>query len=115
MKTTLDNWGPATVLMVGLTLIAALGGAVAVAIGHYTFNQYLTDLRTFAVGVGLLGIGRGVMTGLRDGADKLTLPGTGTLPHDSVDRVADQVAARLETRGGAQAPTQAADLPGDMR
>jgi hypothetical protein len=108
-----DKWGPATVLVVGLVLIAAAGGAVAVAVGKYSYPQYLDDLKTFAIASGLLGVGRGVMTGLRDAGNAITLPGVGGLPHDSLDEVAQMVQERMGKKQLAEGGvfTRSADVP----
>lgn len=58
----------ATVCMVILLLIAAVvGGAVVIwgDNGALSFEQYLNDLGRFAIGLGLLGIGRGVSSRMK--------------------------------------------------
>jgi hypothetical protein len=57
----LSTWGPLTTLAVIGALIVLLGGAVSVAFGHYTFGQYLNDLKPVAAALaGGAAIGRGV-------------------------------------------------------
>lgn len=61
----------ATVLIVGLVAIAALvGGGVVIwgPNGALSFHDYLSELRQFAVAVGLLAIGRGVKAGMENHA-----------------------------------------------
>ena len=71
MNVNMGQWGPATVLTVALVLIAALTGAYVVLFGDQrgadalAFADYLDALSKFAIGVGLLGIGRGVMKSRR--------------------------------------------------
>lgn len=60
-----SNWGPVTVVLVALTVIAGVCGAVVV-ITHpetLTFEQLLNDLEKFALALGLLGVGRGIHAG----------------------------------------------------
>jgi hypothetical protein len=62
VKPDLSSWGPVTVLLVVITAVAALAGAV-ICIVHpdtLTFEALLNDLEKFAIGLGLLGVGRGV-------------------------------------------------------
>jgi hypothetical protein len=65
----LNDWGPMTVLMIVVAVIAmGIGGAVVVVNPDtLTFQQYLDDLKTFALAVaglagarGILGAGRSV-------------------------------------------------------
>jgi hypothetical protein len=61
-KLDLSSWGPVTMLLVAITTIAAIAGSV-VCIVHpetLTFEQLLSQLQKFAIGLGLLGIGRGI-------------------------------------------------------
>src|SRR4051794_15376572 len=61
----LRTWGPTTFVLVALTVIAAVAGAVVVITDHdYASQNYLNAMVGFAVALGLLGIGRGVR--LRD-------------------------------------------------
>ena len=55
----------ATLLVGGLVLIAAgVGGAVVIwgKDGALTFSEYLDLLKNFAIAVGILGIGRGIVS-----------------------------------------------------
>jgi hypothetical protein len=58
----LKTWGPITVLLIALALAVVVGGLVVVIVNpsQLTFEQYLTDLRGFAISLGILGIGRGI-------------------------------------------------------
>lgn len=59
----------ATILMAVLVLIVAgVGGAVVIA-GNLPFADYIDALKGLAVGVGVLGVGRGLMAGLKDNND----------------------------------------------
>lgn len=61
----------ATVLLGALVVIAAcVGGGVVIwgPPGALSFQEYLNDLKGFAVAVGVLGIGRGVKAGLENHA-----------------------------------------------
>jgi hypothetical protein len=61
MNVDFSTWGPLTTLAVIGALIVLLGGAVSVAFGHYTFGQYLNDLKPVAAALaGGAAIGRGV-------------------------------------------------------
>lgn len=46
-----------------LAIIIVIIGGVAVITNHLVFETYLNDLEKFAVGVGLVGIGRGINRG----------------------------------------------------
>lgn len=65
----MSSWGPATVVVVGLTMIAAVMGGIIVAFGDQqgadalTFSAYLDHMSKFVIGVGALGIGRGILKG----------------------------------------------------
>lgn len=55
------EWGPATVLGVLLTVAAAvIGGIVVLTSDDLTFQEYLIAMAGFAVGNGLVSIGRGI-------------------------------------------------------
>lgn len=62
----LSKWGPATVLVVAISLIFAVGGLVVVIVQPATLNfaQYLEDLKWFLGSVAVLGVGRGIHLGL---------------------------------------------------
>jgi len=66
MNLDLGTWGPATVLVIALTLIAAIGGIAVVLFGDQlggdslTFNEYLDTMSKFVIGVGILGVGRAI-------------------------------------------------------
>lgn len=66
MLDKLDMKPVTTALMVLLALIVVGAGAVVTVTNPdtYPFRAYLDDLKTFAVGVGALGIGRGILSGL---------------------------------------------------
>jgi len=53
----LDSWQPASVGMVVLVLVTAVGGAVASITGDVEFSQYLVAMTALA---GTLGLARGV-------------------------------------------------------
>jgi hypothetical protein len=57
-----SQWGPATVLAVLLAgIVTVVGGVVTVAHPEtLSFAQYLADLKTTLVGVGVLAVGRGI-------------------------------------------------------
>jgi hypothetical protein len=61
MNLDLSTWGPLTTLAIIGALIVLIGGAVSVATGHLTFEQYLNDLKPVAAALaGGAAIGRGV-------------------------------------------------------
>jgi hypothetical protein len=63
MKKLNDTLPWATIIMGALVLIAAaVGGAVVIwgKPGALSFQEYLNMLKTFAVAVGILGVGRGI-------------------------------------------------------
>lgn len=66
-----------TALMVLLALIVVGAGAVVTILNPdtYPFKSYLDDLKTFAIGVGALGIGRGLLSGLSNLGVAVHLPG----------------------------------------
>lgn len=78
MIVKLDEWGPVTVLMVLATVILLGGGIVVVVVNPdtYSFPQFLDDLKTFGIGLGALGIGRGLLGGLTNLGVALHLPAT---------------------------------------
>lgn len=63
MDTSLNEfpWATAMIFIVGVVVVL-VGGAVVIwgTPGTLSFNDYLNDLKNFAVAVGLLGIGRGI-------------------------------------------------------
>lgn len=61
MTVSLDGWGPATVLLMLLVATAAIGGIVLVIAGTLSFADWMGYMQEFAVAVGILGVGRGVM------------------------------------------------------
>jgi hypothetical protein len=72
MKSPINNDQPwATIMMVILVGIAAIaGGAVVVFHGEtLSFEQYLDLLKNFAIAVGILGIGRGIVAHGKNIAD----------------------------------------------
>ena len=60
-----DKWGPATISVVAIFAIVAIIGGIVVIVGNMTFEEYLDNLVKLAVGIGILGVGRGVMSGLK--------------------------------------------------
>jgi heme A synthase len=61
----------ATFGVIGLTAIIALVGGAVVIWGHngaLSFNDYINAMWKFALAAGLLGVGRGVKSGLENGA-----------------------------------------------
>lgn len=59
-----DKFPWATVTAVVLTVIAAIVGGLVVVIGDdgaLTFDQYLDAMSKFVIGIGILGVGRGVV------------------------------------------------------
>ncbi len=65
-----------TILMVAVALIVVGVGGVKVIVDAdgYSFAAYLDDLKTFAIGVGALGIGRGLLGGLSNLGVAVNLP-----------------------------------------
>lgn len=63
MNVNTKDWGPATTLIVILVVIGALAGAVISIVNPdiLSFDQLLNDLTKFVIGLGALGIGRGIM------------------------------------------------------
>jgi hypothetical protein len=65
MKILNDSVPWATLMTAGLVLIAAVAGAGVVIWGEdgaLSFQQYLDLLKNFAIAVGVLGIGRGIVS-----------------------------------------------------
>jgi hypothetical protein len=65
MKTLSDSAPWATIMTAGLVLIAAVAGAGVVIWGDpgaLSFQEYLDMLKNFAIAVGVLGIGRGIVS-----------------------------------------------------
>jgi hypothetical protein len=61
MNLDLSTWGPLTTLAVIGALVVLVGGAVSVALGNLTFEQYLNDLKPVAAALaGGAAVGRGV-------------------------------------------------------
>lgn len=61
MTVDFSTWGPLTTLAVIGALIVLIGGAVSVALGDLSFEQYLNDLKPVAAALaGGAAIGRGV-------------------------------------------------------
>jgi hypothetical protein len=60
-----NTWGPTTVLIVAVVLIAVVaGGVVCIAQPDtLSFPQYLDDLKAFAIATGVLSVGRGLYLG----------------------------------------------------
>lgn len=54
-------WMTITILIIAV-IIVVIGG-IAVLLGHLTFETYLNDLESFAIGVGIVAIGRGIHRG----------------------------------------------------
>lgn len=63
MLDKLDEWGPMTVLMITVAVIAmGVGGAVVIVNPDtLTFQQYLDDLKTFAIAAAGLAGARGIL------------------------------------------------------
>lgn len=55
-----EHFSWATFLFFVLALIIVLIGGIAVITGDLVFETYLNDLESFAKGLGLLAIGRGI-------------------------------------------------------
>jgi hypothetical protein len=65
MKKLSDSVPWATIMTAGLVLIAAVAGAGVVIWGDpgaLSFEEYLDLLKNFAIAVGVLGIGRGIVS-----------------------------------------------------
>lgn len=58
-----DNvpWMTITILVIAI-IIVGIGG-VAVILNNLTFEMYLNDLEKFAIGVGVVAVGRGIRKG----------------------------------------------------
>jgi hypothetical protein len=76
MKILNDSVPWATIMTAGLVLIAAAAGAGVVIWGDpgaLSFEQYLDLLKNFAIAVGILGIGRGIVSYGKNAAAAKTL------------------------------------------
>jgi hypothetical protein len=75
MKFLSDTKPWATILTVVLVAIAAIAGGVVVIVNSeaLSFAQYLDQLKTFALAVGLLGVGRGIVSYGRSTAEAASL------------------------------------------
>jgi hypothetical protein len=64
------SWGPATVLVVAVIVIVVAAGAVVTVVNPDTlsFSDYLDTLSKAAIGAGVLGVGRGLLTGASSSA-----------------------------------------------
>lgn len=60
MDSTLEHFSWATFLFFILALIIVGIGGIAVITDNLTFETYLNDLESFAKGLGLLAVGRGI-------------------------------------------------------
>lgn len=60
-----NTWGPTTVLIVAVVLIAVVAGGVVCIVQSQTlsFPQYLDDLKAFAIATAGLSVGRGLYLG----------------------------------------------------
>lgn len=56
-------WATALVSLAALIIIV-IGGAAAIVDDGYKMEEYFNDLARISVGLGLLGIGRGIRSGL---------------------------------------------------
>lgn len=63
MTDKLNEWGPVTVLMILVAVVAmGIGGAVVVLHPEtLSFGEYLDNLKTFALALAGLGLGRGIL------------------------------------------------------
>jgi hypothetical protein len=58
-------WATAIIAVIAFIIVVVGGGVVMFgSSGSLTFDRYLTDLERLAVAVGILGIGRGIRSGL---------------------------------------------------
>lgn len=91
MHIDLRSWGPMTVLMVIAAAIILGAGAIAVVTGNYDgdFAQWLDDLTKFALALGALGVGRGLLEGGKKIAAVQANPDAGGLhpEHDAAVNV----------------------------
>lgn len=79
----LNEWGPMTVLMViAAVIVLGIGGVVVILNPDtYGFGAYLDDLKTFALALAGLGVGRGILAAgksigeARVQASALAMPG----------------------------------------
>lgn len=55
-----DTFPWMTFLTVVIALVIVAVGGIVVILGNLTFDEYLNDLTKFAVGVGLVAVGRGI-------------------------------------------------------
>ncbi len=67
----LNEWGPMTVLMILLVVIVAgVGGAVVIINPDaLSFEDYLEQIKTLALAVAGLGVGRGILAGAKHNAE----------------------------------------------
>jgi hypothetical protein len=59
----------ATITAVLITIVASVAGAAVVIWGDpgtYSFSNYLDDMKGFVIGIGVLGLGRGINSGLKN-------------------------------------------------
>jgi hypothetical protein len=86
MLSKLDEWGPATACVLIIVAVAGLVGGAVVIIQPATlsFQEYLNEMKVFALAVGGLGIGRGLLAGLTNLGIAVNLPGVDpkAQPHD---------------------------------
>lgn len=66
MRLDLNKWGPATVLLAVLAALIVGGGIVNVITtadnAHpYTYAAFLDDIKTFALAIGALAVGNGLL------------------------------------------------------
>jgi hypothetical protein len=73
-----DNKPWATIMVGMLVAIAAIAGGIIVIVRPETLNfeQYLDLLKNFAIAVGILGVGRGIMAAGKSNAEATTLSTT---------------------------------------
>jgi hypothetical protein len=68
MNPTSPEFPWATALVVVIVLIASLAGAGVVVFGDsgaLSFNDYLDYMTKFVIGLGILGVGRGIRAGMK--------------------------------------------------
>ena len=56
----LNSANVATILIASLTVLVAVVGGINVIVNDLSFKEYAETLSVFAVGIGILGVGRGL-------------------------------------------------------
>lgn len=111
----LDEWGPVTVLIVLVAVIAVVAGGVVVVVHPETlaFDEYLDDLKSLAVALAGLGVGRGILGAGQHVATARVQAASIASPAEPPAAPKRRSRARPPADPPAEPPVPADDLPPD--